>query len=84
MENLAIINRQDIKNAYFKRPEMVFQIEKDHFELNFQGQEAGFQLDGGYYKKTVSEDDLVVGFDDDNMVSKDIRSLYYNRLLRHF
>ena len=55
---------------------MVFQIEKDHFELNFQGQEAGFQLDGGYYKKTVSEDDLVVGFDDDNMVSKDKVSLY--------
>ena len=50
---------------------MNLQIEKDHFELNFQGQEAGFQLDGGYYKKTVSEDDLVVGFDDDNMVSKD-------------
>ena len=56
---------------------MNLQIEKDHFELNFQGQEAGFQLDGGYYKKTVSEDDLVVGFDDDNMVSKTKLSTYY-------
>ena len=61
---------------------MVFQIEKDHFELNFQGQEAGFQLDGGYYKKTVSEDDLIVAFDDDNMVSEDKRSLYCD-LRRH-
>ena len=50
----------------FKRPELTLQIEKNHFDLNFQGQEADFQLEGAYYKKIVALEDLNVGFDDEN------------------
>ena len=53
-------------NFYFKRPELTLQIEKNHFDLNFQGQEADFDLDGAYYKKIVALEDLNVGFDDEN------------------
>ena len=49
---------------------MTLKKEKDHFELNFQGQEVGFQFEEGYYKKTIDKDYLVVGFDDETMVSK--------------
>ena len=52
--------------SYFKRPELTLQIEKNHFDLNFQGQEADFDLDGAFYKKIVALEDLNVGFDDEN------------------
>ena len=64
------------QNLNFKRPELTFRIEKDHFESNFQGQEADFELfamgvhamgiHASYYEKIVGEADLDVDFDDDN------------------
>ena len=41
-------------------------IEESHFDSNFKGQEGAFQLEGGFYKKIVPEEDLVVRFDDEN------------------
>ena len=51
---------------FFQKPELTLRIEQSHFDLNFKGQEGAFQLEGGFYKKIVSEKDLIVGFDDEN------------------
>ena len=45
---------------------MTFQLEKTYFELNFQGQQLGYELKSSYYVKTVPEADLSVAYDDDN------------------
>ena len=58
--------RVKIHLIFFQGPELTFRIEKDHFELNFQGQEADYELEGDYYKRVVVEADLDVGFDDEN------------------
>ena len=45
---------------------MTLRIEQSHFDSNFEGQEGEFQLEGGFYKKIVPEEDLDVSFDDVN------------------
>ena len=45
---------------------MTFQLEKNYFELNFQGQQLDYELKNGFYVRTVSEADLSVAYDDNN------------------
>ena len=48
----------------FKRPELTFKIEKDYFELNFEGQEPDYELKEDFYVRTVAVPDLTSNVDD--------------------
>ena len=43
---------------------MTFRFEKTYFELNFQGQQLGYELKDGFYVRTLSETDLTLNVDD--------------------
>ena len=48
----------------FQRPELTFQIKKNYFELNFEGQDANYELIENFYVRTVVEADLILDVDD--------------------
>ena len=53
-----------INELIFKRPELTFKIEKDYFELNFEGQEPDYELKEDFYVRTVAVPDLTSNVDD--------------------
>ena len=53
-----------INELIFKRPELTFKIEKDYFELNFDGQESDYELKEDFYVRTVAVPDLTSNVDD--------------------
>ena len=50
----------------FQKPELTFQIEKNYFEVNFQGYESDYELREGFYVRTIAEADLYLAVDDVN------------------
>lgn len=46
-------------------PEMTIEVEESYFALNLAGQEAAFQLIGGYYQKTFAQEELSITFPND-------------------
>ena len=59
-----------------QRPELTFQIEKNYFELLFQGPE--YELKGNFYVRTVAEADLDLAVDDVND-SKFLKDIFENK-----
>ena len=53
-----------INELIFKRPELTFKIEKDYFELNFEGQEPDYEFKEDFYVRTVAVPDLTSNVDD--------------------
>ena len=45
------------------RPELTIQVAESYYTNNLSGQE-GFDLDGGFYSKQISEDELNFEFSD--------------------
>ena len=45
---------------------MSYQIEQSYFQSHFNNDANEYELEGGYYKRTIAESDLVLGWDDAN------------------
>ena len=70
-----------INDLIFKRPELSFKIEKEYFQLNFEGQEPDYTLKDDFYERTVAVPDLTSNFDDATD-SKFSKAKYYGISVR--
>ena len=50
----------------FQKPELTYQIEKNYFEVNFQGHELDYELREGFYVRSIAEADLSLAVNDVN------------------
>ena len=55
-----------ILNFSFKTPQLSYRIEQDYFETHFSNSASDYTLESGYYTRTISQSDLVLGWDDEN------------------
>ena len=44
-------------------PALSFKISQEYFENNLIGEESNFELENGFYFRTIQQDDLVLDFD---------------------
>ena len=56
---------RNYKNFKDNRPALTFAIEQTYFENNLSDQINDFVLADGFYSRTVADNELEIGFDDD-------------------
>ena len=61
-----IFGRSSRVTFIIQKPALTYRIEQDYFETHFSNSASDYTLDGGYYTRTISQSDLVLGWDDDN------------------
>ena len=54
-----------IDEVVIQRPALSLQILQSYFENNLSGQEDGFTLEDGYYKRKIPGADLQMEFDEE-------------------